>query len=232
MIILKKLFFLYCSNANKYIYLNFIFTKLKNFFLKKKIKLEKRKHSKFLKRKLITHDYFSSHAYNFLNTINKFKFCKYLEIGSFEGNSAMFIAKNFPNSKIYCVDNWIGTIEYEEDLKFSNVEKNFDLNMLEFKNFTKFKLKSDDFFKTNQIFFDVIYIDGYHKADQVLKDFINSWAVLNVKGIIIFDDYIWKFFDRIEDNPCYAINKYLNKIRKNSKILKVSNSQLFVQKIN
>jgi predicted O-methyltransferase YrrM len=144
----------------------------------------------------------------------------------------MFVAKNFPNSKIYCVDNWIGTIEYEEDLKFSNVEKNFDLNMLEFKNFTKFKLKSDDFFKTNQIFFDVIYIDGYHKADQVLKDFINSWAVLNVKGIIIFDDYIWKFFDRIEDNPCYAINKYLNKIRKNSKILKVSNSQLFVQKIN
>ena len=99
MIILKKLFFLYCSNANKYIYLNFIFTKLKNFFLKKKIKLEKRKHLKFLKRKLITHDYFSSHAYNFLNIINKFKLCKYLEIGSFEGNSAMFVAKNFPDRK-------------------------------------------------------------------------------------------------------------------------------------
>jgi len=58
MIILKKLFFLYCSNANKYIYLNFIFTKLKNFFLKKKIKLEKKKHLNFLKRKLINHDYF------------------------------------------------------------------------------------------------------------------------------------------------------------------------------
>jgi len=232
MIILKKLFFLYCSNANKYIYLNFIFTKLKNFFLKKKIKLEKKKHLNFLKRKLITHDYFSSHAYNFLNIINKFKLCKYLEIGSFEGNSAMFVAKNFPDSKICCVDNWIGTIEYEEDLKFSNVEKNFDLNMLEFNNFTKFKLKSDDFFKTNRIFFDVIYIDGYHKADQVLKDFINSWAVLNVKGVLIFDDYIWKFYDRIEDNPCYIINEYLNKIRKNSKILKVSNSQLFIQKTN
>jgi len=232
MIILKKLLFLYYSNASKYIYLNFILTKFKNIFLKKKIKLKKNQHINFLRKKIITHDYFSSHAYNFLDIFNQFKFCKYLEIGSFEGNSAMFVAKNFPDSKIHCIDNWIGTNEYQENLEFSNVEKNFDLNMSEFDNYTKYKLTSDEFFRINQNYFDVIYIDGYHKADQVLKDFINSWAVLHVKGIIIFDDYIWKFFDKIEDNPCYAINKYLKEIKKNSKILKVSNSQLFIQKIN
>ena len=185
-----------------------------------------------MEKKKITHDYFSSHAYNFSDIFNQFKFCKYLEIGSFEGNSAMFVAKNFPDSKIHCIDNWIGTNEYQKDLEFSNVEKNFNLNMSEFDNYTKYKLTSDEFFKINQNHFNVIYIDGYHKADQVLKDFINSWAVLHVKGIIIFDDYIWKFFDKIEDNPCYAINKYLKEIKKNSKILKVSSSQLFIQKKN
>ena len=30
------------------------------------------------------------------------------------------VAKNFPDSKIYCVDNWVGTEEYE-NLEFSNV---------------------------------------------------------------------------------------------------------------
>ena len=78
--------------------------------------------------------------------------------------------------------------------------------------------------------FDVIYIDGYHNGSQVFKDFINSWKILNKDGIIIFDDYIWQFFDKIDDNPCYSINQYLNKINKEAKILKVSNSQLFIQK--
>ena len=86
--------------------------------------------------------------------------------------------------------------------------------------------------EVNNIKFDAIYIDGYHKGSQVFKDFKNSWQILNVGGILIFDDYIWKFFSKIEDNPCYVINKYLNEIRRNIQVLKVSNSQLFIQKID
>ena len=227
--ILKKFFFLYKSKTSKSIYLIFVITKFKNIFLKKKIKFNKKNHINFLEKKDITHDYFSSHAFNFLSVLSKFKNFKYLEIGSFEGNSAMFVAKNFPNSDIYCVDNWSGTEEYK-DLKFKAVECNFDKNMSEFYNYKKFKLSSDDFFKNNNMNFDVIYIDGYHKGSQVYKDFINSWKILNKDGIIIFDDYIWQFFDKIDDNPCYSINQYLNKINKEAKILKVSNSQLFIQK--
>jgi predicted O-methyltransferase YrrM len=229
--IIKKLIFLYQSRANKFIHLNFVITKLKNIFLKKYIKYKKKNHVDFLKKKYITHDYFSSHAYNFFNILNKFNSFEYLEIGSFEGNSAMFVAKNFPNSNICCVDNWVGTEEYE-NINFSSVEYNFDNNMSEFNNYKKFKLLSDEFFKNNQHKFDVIYIDGYHKGSQVLKDFMNSWKILNQGGVIIFDDYIWKFFDKIQDNPCYAINEYLEKIKNDVKILKVSNSQLFIQKIN
>jgi len=227
----KKLFFLYQSNAIFLVYITFIKNKLKNIFIKKKIKEFKRQNQMFLKSKNITYDYFSSHAYNFKEALNNFNHFHYLEIGSFEGNSAIFVAQNFPNSEIHCVDNWAGTEEYG-DLQFSKIERNFDKNILFFKNINKYKMTSDNFFLTNQKKFDVIYIDGYHKASQVFKDFKNSWKVLKKGGVLIFDDYIWKFFEKIEDNPCYAINKYLRVIYREINILKVSNSQLFIKKLN
>jgi len=227
--VFNKIFFLYKSKSAYIIYITFIKTKLKNFFLKKKIKNKKKSHKKFLLSKKITQDFFSSHAYNFYEIMKKFSKLKYLEIGSFEGNSAMFVAKNFENSKIYCVDNWVGTEEYN-NLNFSKLEDNFDSNVFEFNNIYKIKMLSDNFFKNNKMTFDVIYIDGYHKGSQVLEDFKNSWNVLNNNGVIIFDDYIWKFYDKIQDNPCYVINSYLKKILHGVKILKVSNSQLYIQK--
>ena len=90
---------------------------------------------------------------------------------------------------------------------------------------------SDNFFEKNKLKFDVIYIDGYHKAFQVIKDFKNSWEILNKNGVLIFDDYIWQFYSNITDNPCYIINSYLKEIKNKYKIIKVSNSQLFIQKL-
>ena len=231
MLLLKKIQFLVQSKAIFTIYSVFLINKIKNIFIKKKIKNKKREHQNFLKNKNITHDFFSSHAYNFFEVLKKFNSFTYLEIGSFEGNSAIYIAQNFPNSQIHCVDNWVGTEEYG-NLKFSNVEKNFDQNIINYKNIIKYKQTSDDFFIINKKQFDVIYIDGYHKGSQVLKDFKNSWKVLKTGGIIIFDDYIWKFFDKIEDNPCYAINIYLRIIKNNIKIMNVSNSQLYIRKLS
>lgn len=40
--------------------------------------------------------------------------------------------------------------------------------------------------------FDLIYIDGSHDPDQVLKDGINSFEFLKPNGYILFDDYPWK----------------------------------------
>ena len=229
MMIFNKILFLIRSKASFNIILIFFKTKIINIFIKKKIKESKKENAMFLKKKNITTDYFSSHAYNFYEILKKFNKFNYLEIGSFEGNSAMFVARNFINSKIYCIDSWQGDEEYY-DLEFERIEENFDKNTSEFKNIMKLKTLSDDFFTNNKIKFDAIYIDGYHKGSQVFKDFKNSWQTLNVGGILIFDDYIWKFFSKIEDNPCYAINKYFNEISKNIKVLKVSNSQLFIQK--
>ena len=84
---------------------------------------------------------------NFLNYLKNLKSdFDYLEIGSYEGNSAIFVAKNFDKSKIYCVDNWKQTNEYADHKNYYSVEKNFDLNIKDYKNVSKIKMSSDDFF--------------------------------------------------------------------------------------
>jgi len=47
---------------------------------------------------------------------------------------------------------------------------------------------SDDFFKTNTDLFDLILIDGYHEAEQVYRDLINSLEALTPNGVIFMHD--------------------------------------------
>jgi len=50
------------------------------------------------------------------------------------------------------------------------------------------RLKSDDFFLKNKLFFDIIFIDGLHIYNQVRKDLENSLNCLNKNGIIMLHD--------------------------------------------
>ena len=47
---------------------------------------------------------------------------------------------------------------------------------------------SDNFFLKNQIFYDIIFIDGLHIYNQVRKDIANSLKFLKPNGIIILHD--------------------------------------------
>ena len=49
---------------------------------------------------------------------------------------------------------------------------------------------SDDFFKTNQEKFDVVFVDGLHEYEQVRRDVINSLNCLNPGGWIAIHDMI------------------------------------------
>ena len=227
---LKKIFFLINSGCNLEILLKFLFTKLSMLLKKTKKKQIKKEHQLFLKNKKITQDYFSKNSYFFLDLLKKLGQFNYLEIGVFEGNSSMFVARKFKKSQIYCVDNWVGTEEYSK-IDFKIIENNFDLNIRDFPNITKIKSSSDNFFKENKKNFEVIYIDGYHNASQVYLDFKNAWKCLLPRGYIIFDDYIWQFSKNYEDNPCYAINKYIKELKENYKIIFVTNSQLCIKRL-
>ena len=210
-------------------------------FSKKKRKEINKKHKDYLTKKKITNDYFSSNAFDWLNILDKFikKKFNYLEIGSFEGNSALFMAENFKYSHITCVDAWKqlykedGNSEGYEHLSIKKIEYNFDENIKPYlKKISKIKMRSDLFFKKNNHKFDVIYIDGSHFADDVLSDCRDGWLILKKNGILILDDFFWKGYKKLNENPAFAINKFLSEVSGTYKILKLSKFQLFVQKIN
>ena len=51
-----------------------------------------------------------------------------------------------------------------------------------------YKLTSDEFFFQNQNYFDIIFIDGLHEAQQFYRDIVNSLSFLNKGGYIICHD--------------------------------------------
>ena len=51
-----------------------------------------------------------------------------------------------------------------------------------------YKISSDNFFKSNKKYFDIIFIDGLHLESQVDKDISNSLNYLSKDGFIIMHD--------------------------------------------
>ena len=227
----KKIFFLIQSKSSFRVILKFIFCKFLRIFNKSKVKNEKKYYKSLLNNLIISSDFFVTNVYYFYKHIKNYKNFNYLEIGSYEGCSAIYIASRFKESRIFCVDIWERVKEeYSEGINFGDIEKNFDMNSKDYLNIFKIKKYSDEFFLSNDLTFDIIYVDGHHLAEQVYKDAVNSWNVLNNKGLLIFDDYIWKNYDDIAKNPCYAINKFLEERSDNLDILEVTNSQIFIKK--
>ena len=50
------------------------------------------------------------------------------------------------------------------------------------------RMTSDQFFEQNKDKFDIIFIDGLHIYEQVIKDIFNSIKILNQDGIILVHD--------------------------------------------
>ena len=227
----KKIFFLIRSKSSFSVIFKFIFCKFLRIFNKSKVKVEKKYYKSLLKNLVITSDFFVTNVYYFFKYIKNYKNFNYLEIGTYEGCSAIYIANRFKDSKVFCIDIWERVKEeYGEGTNFNDIEKNFDINSQNYLNIVKIKKYSDEFFLSNNLKFDVIYVDGHHLAEQVYKDAVNSWNVLNNKGLLIFDDYIWNNYDDVKKNPCYAINKFLKEKHNKFDILEVTNSQIFIQR--
>jgi len=226
---IKDLIFLLKNKTKTKIIILFFFNKIIRFILKSKIKKFKREHKTYLLNKRISNDYFSMNSYNFYKCLSNLKNdFKYLEVGSYEGNSAIFVAKYFTQSNIFCVDTWMGSDEHLGQ-NFREIERNFLYNINEFKNIHQIKSSSNSFFFHNKEFYDCIYIDGDHNADQVFLDCQNAWSILTKGGYLICDDYTWKIYKEVNKNPCYGVNKFLNTIS-NFRYHLVSNSQIFIKK--
>ena len=230
--ILTKLNFLKKIKAPNELSSSYIKYYFFNKFCRFQRKFFTKKHLNIINQKKITSDWFSKHSFYFSHVRRKIKKnFVYLEIGSFEGNSLLYVL-NFLKPKLaYAVDTWQGSDEHIK-LNMNSIESNFDYNLKDYQDkFVKCKTTSGKFFENNKIFFDFIYIDGNHEFNSVLEDSTNSWKFLNTGGVIAFDDYFWQYYEDIYKNPGYAINNFLRIIENKYKVILLTNTQLFVQKL-
>ena len=136
-----------------------------------------------------------------------------LEIGSWEGRSAIFFLNLFDQSTITCIDTFSGGSDHSAD-QVARIEERFDRNLAPFghrvekiKGLSREALAS---LSTRERRYDLAYIDGSHDHDDVMVDSLGVWSMLNPGGSIIWDDYRWgRHHLPLEQRPQSAIDEFL-----------------------
>jgi predicted O-methyltransferase YrrM len=127
-----------------------------------------------------------------------------LEIGSFEGRSAIWFAENIlthPDARLTCVDLFGARLDdfFDHNLKATGVAD----RIIKRKGFSR------DVLKTLPVdSYDFVYVDGCHLATCAMEDMVLSWMLLKVGGIMIVDDYTWDGNERL-NVPAPAIDAFL-----------------------
>ena len=130
------------------------------------------------------------------NMVKKFSSgSKFVEVGSWKGKSAAYMAVEIANSnkdiEFYCVDTWEGSVEHEGMQELPKLYDIFLSNMkpLE-KHYFPLKISSLDAvkkFKDESL--DFVFIDASHEYDDVKKD-IEAWLPkIKSGGILAGHDY-------------------------------------------
>jgi predicted O-methyltransferase YrrM len=148
-----------------------------------------------------------------------------LEIGSWEGRSAVFVLRYLPLADLTAVDTWEGSIEHAGDPRLARIEQLFDANVARFgTRLTKVKSTSAEFFRNHgqSPGFDFIHVDGSHEADDVMADATSGFALLNPGGVMILDDYLWERGADPRTAPASAINRFLRDHRGRYRLLSVT----------
>lgn len=144
-----------------------------------------------------------------------------LEIGSWEGRSALFFLNYFPRATLVCIDTFAGSIEHrswpfaQRWRQLRGIEARFDHNVARF-GIRAEKIKADSAVALGQLGlarrrFDFIYVDGSHLALDVYRDGMLAWPLLVPGGIIIFDDYQRKR-GPAQDLPGVGIDAFLEMV--------------------
>jgi precorrin-6B methylase 2 len=111
----------------------------------------------------------------------------YLEIGAYEGRSAIWVLENIltdPTSHVTAVDIFDGDYEarYRRNIKMTGAAD----RVTTIKGPSQVELR-----KLPLESFDIVYIDGSHAMSDVLEDAVLCWRLLEPGGLLIFDDYHW-----------------------------------------
>jgi len=171
----------------------------------------------------------------------------YLEIGTFYGANLLSVEETYakhPESKLFAIDPWINYSDYSEykdmhDKIFETYMKNIENCSGKNKITTMRGFSHEKIPELQDMFFDIIYIDGNHEPEYILEDAVLSFRKLKSGGYMIFDDFDWHDSthndpqEQEDHNTKHGINSFLsayrNKIDK-SRILLINN-QMFVKKL-
>lgn len=129
---------------------------------------------------------------------------RFLEIGSFEGASAVWMLRNIlthPDARLTCVDNdKLGCGKrLEANLAASGFAAKATIHWID-SHVVRTHVPDDHF--------DFVYVDGSHAAANVLFDVVNANLICRPGGIVGCDDYL---FELPEDGsvPKPAIDAFL-----------------------
>ena len=123
-----------------------------------------------------------------------------LEVGSWEGRSAVYILTkicNTSDSLLVCIDHFdlLRTVAGRE--RHAKVVHNLTLTGSPFRILDEFSIPglmtilNEEALANQDGGFDFVYIDGSHEADDTFLDAELAWRLTRPGGLIILDDYRW-----------------------------------------
>jgi len=149
-------------------------------------------------------DWFTRHIPVWEAALEEFKGrpdLRYLEIGCYEGRSAVWMLENVlthETSRLTCIDPYPDHIGADVKQRFlSNVELSGARDRVDLiVGYSQEELRGLPLSR-----FDIIYVDGDHRASAVLEDAVLSWRLLKNGGLMIFDDYGWELSRPPHERP-------------------------------
>lgn len=152
-----------------------------------------------------------------------------LQVGAYTGDATVWLFQNLlsrnEESFLVDVDTWGGSDEPEHKrMDWESVESVYDAKTKEFLDsgkLCKVKSTSDEFFDTNEASYDFIYIDGDHTAASVLKDGVNALKFIKPRGILAFDDYMWRSGKGASHDPYPAIDAIMTAFQSDFEIMEI-----------
>ncbi len=79
--------------------------------------------------------------------------------------------------------------------------------------------------------FDLIYVDGSHYDENVIIDSILSWRLLKTNGVMIWDDYQWRYSPYGNNTPKTAIDWFLRRHKGEYRLLYCGGGQVIIEKL-
>ncbi len=166
-----------------------------------------------IKKYNFSRDWFSRNMSLWSETLAGFKGkenIRYLEIGVYEGFSLIWMLENIlihATARVTCIDIFPDNLEqiFLSNLGLSGFADK--VTIINGKSLLELRRLPFDFY-------DIIYVDASHTADNVLSDVMLCWPLLKSGGLLIFDDYLLDMELQPEEfRPKVAIDAFITSYR-------------------